>query len=164
MPRKKSGIAMIVIDPSSVARSTASVALESAIHLYRSSPGRGMDREYTGSLFRLPVEQTRLVPMVVDTGTLAHELRETIGRLVRRLRAEPGTLPVPQGTVLARLDREGSAGASDLAAAERMRPQSMAQIVRELESAGLISRRSDPDDGRHTLRAALSLLRRLADS
>ena len=33
MPRKMSGIAMIVIEPSSVARRTASVALESATHL-----------------------------------------------------------------------------------------------------------------------------------
>ena len=33
MPRKMSGIAMIVIDPSSVASSTARVAFDSAIHL-----------------------------------------------------------------------------------------------------------------------------------
>src|SRR6476659_1745918 len=83
--------------------------------------------------------------------TLAHDLRETLGRLVRRLRAEPGSLPVAHATVLARLDREGSAGTSDLAAAERMRPQSMAQTVRDLEAAGLVSRRPDPDDGRRAL-------------
>jgi DNA-binding MarR family transcriptional regulator len=86
-----------------------------------------------------------------DTGTLDHELRETIGRLVRRLRAEPGSIPLPQGAVLARLEREGAASTSDLAAAERMRPQSMAQTVHELESAGLVSRRPDPDDGRRAL-------------
>ena len=39
---------------------------------------------------------------------------------------------------------------SDLAAAERMRPQSMAQTVRDLEDAGLVSRRPDPDDGRRS--------------
>jgi hypothetical protein len=55
MPRKMSGIAMIVIDPSSVARRTASVALERAIHLYRSSPGRVTTANYTGDLYRLPV-------------------------------------------------------------------------------------------------------------
>ena len=81
------------------------------------------------------------------TAPLAHELRETLGRLVRRLRAEPGP-PVAQLTVLGRLDREGPASISDLAAAERMRPQSMAQTVRDLEAAGLVSRRPDPDDGR----------------
>jgi DNA-binding MarR family transcriptional regulator len=78
---------------------------------------------------------------------LAHELRETIGRVIRRLRAEPGP-PVAQLTVLGRLDRLGPASVSDLATAERMRPQSMAQTVRDLESAGLVSRRPDPDDRR----------------
>src|SRR5437879_1284512 len=89
--------------------------------------------------------------MAVETGAIAEELRETLGRLIRRLRAEPGQLPVAQGTVLARLDRQGPASTSDLAAAERMRPQSMAQTVRELETAGLVSRRPDPDDGRRAL-------------
>jgi DNA-binding MarR family transcriptional regulator len=79
--------------------------------------------------------------------SLAHEVRETLGRVVRRLRAEPGP-PVPLLTVLGRLDRGGPSSVSDLAAAERMRPQSMAQTVRELETAGLVSRRADPEDGR----------------
>jgi len=89
--------------------------------------------------------------MAVETVPLAHELRETLGRLVRRLRAEPGLPPVAQLIVLGRLDREGPASTSDLAAAERMRPQSMAQTVRDLEAAGLVSRRPDPDDGRRAL-------------
>jgi DNA-binding MarR family transcriptional regulator len=84
------------------------------------------------------------------SATLAHELRETVGRVIRRLRIEPGP-PVPQLTVLGRLDREGAASVSGLAAAERMRPQSMAQTVRDLEAAGLVSRRPDPDDGRRVL-------------
>ena len=82
-----------------------------------------------------------------ETADLAHELRETLGRLVRRLRREPGP-PAPQLAVLGRIEREGPASVSDLAAAERMRPQSMAQTVREMEAAGLVSRRPDPDDGR----------------
>ena len=89
--------------------------------------------------------------MPVKTEPIAHELRETLGRLIRRLRAEPGQLPVAQATVLARLDREGSASTSDLAAAERMRPQSMAQTVRELTAGGLVSRRPDPEDGRRAI-------------
>ncbi|MDX6733980.1 MAG: hypothetical protein QOC54_3928 [Baekduia sp.] len=84
-----------------------------------------------------------------STSLLAHDLRETVGRFVRRLRTEPGP-PVPLLTVLSRLSREGPASISDLAAAERMRPQSMAQTVRELESAGLVSRRPDPQDGRRS--------------
>jgi DNA-binding MarR family transcriptional regulator len=82
-----------------------------------------------------------------DTAELAHDLRETLGRLVRRLRAEAGR-PLTQLAVLSRLDREGPASVSDLAAAERMRPQSMAQTVRELEEAGFVSRRPDPGDAR----------------
>jgi DNA-binding MarR family transcriptional regulator len=81
------------------------------------------------------------------TPELADELRATLGRLVRRLRAEPGP-PVAQMTVLGRIDRHGPASISELADAERMRPQSMAQTVRDLETAGLVSRRPDPDDRR----------------
>ena len=81
------------------------------------------------------------------TPQLAHELRETLGRVLRRLRAEPGP-PIPQLSVLSRLDREGPASISDLAAADRMRPQSMAQTVRDLEDAGHVTRRPDPADGR----------------
>ena len=84
------------------------------------------------------------------TAHLAHELRETVGRLIRRLRAEPGP-PFAQLAVLGRLDREGPASISDLAAADRMRPQSMAQTVRDLEDAGLVSRRPDPEDGRRSI-------------
>src|ERR1700722_4868663 len=78
---------------------------------------------------------------------LAHELRETLGRLVRRLRAEPGP-SVGRMAVPGRLDRDGPASISDLAASERIRPQSMAQTVHDLETAGLVSRRPDPADGR----------------
>ena len=81
------------------------------------------------------------------TTLLAHELRDTIGRLVRRLRAEPGP-SVGRLAVLGRLDRNGPASISDLAAGERMRPQSMAQTVHDLETGGLVSRRPDPADGR----------------
>jgi len=94
------------------------------------------------------------------TAELAHELRDTIARLVRRLRLEPGP-PAPQLTVLARLDREGPASVSDLAAAERMRPQSMAQTVGDLERAGLVSRRPDPADKRRQFVALTAAGRKL---
>ncbi len=78
---------------------------------------------------------------------LASELRETLGQLVRRLRAEHG-FPLSQSSVLGRLDRSGPRSISELAVVERVRPQSMAQTVRDLETAGLVLRRPDPDDGR----------------
>ena len=86
----------------------------------------------------------------IDTARTASELRVVLGQLMRRLRAEH-RFPIHQGAVLGRLDRQGPASVSDLAAAEKVRPQSMAQTVGELESDGLIERRPDPDDGRRAL-------------
>jgi len=80
----------------------------------------------------------------------AGELRLVLGQLVRRLRAEY-SFPVAQASVLSRLDREGAQTTSALAAAERVRQQSMAQTLAELETAGLIARRPDPADGRRVL-------------
>lgn len=88
--------------------------------------------------------------MPATTADLAHDLRETFGRLVRRLRVE-SDFPMPQMSVLGRLDRYGPASISDLAAYERVRPQSMAQTVREVEAAGWVSRRPDPGDGRRQI-------------
>src|ERR1700754_2581970 len=82
-----------------------------------------------------------------DSAALAAELRLALGQLVRRLRAEHG-FPLPQGTVLGRLDREGPQSISDLAAGARVRPQSMRQTVRWREERGLGVRRPDPEDKR----------------
>jgi DNA-binding MarR family transcriptional regulator len=86
----------------------------------------------------------------VDTTRLASELRMVLGHLLRRLRAEH-RFSLSQGSVLGRLDREGTKSIGDLAVAERVRPQSMAQTVSDLEVDGLIARRADPADGRRTL-------------
>jgi DNA-binding MarR family transcriptional regulator len=53
--------------------------------------------------------------------------------------------------VLGRLDREGPQSVSDLAMAERVKPQSMAQTVTDLEGDGLVRRRPDPGDRRRAL-------------
>lgn len=82
-----------------------------------------------------------------DPALIASELRVVLGQLIRRLRAEH-RFPLPQATVLGRLDRCGPASVSELASAERMRPQSMAQTVSELELEGFVVRRPDPDDRR----------------
>lgn len=78
------------------------------------------------------------------------ELRIALGQLARRLRAQH-RFPISQATVLSRLDREGAATTSALAAAERVRPQSMAHTVAELEADGLVDRTPDPDDRRQIL-------------
>jgi DNA-binding MarR family transcriptional regulator len=90
------------------------------------------------------------MPDAADPALLASELRLALGQLVRRLRVEH-RLSLSHAAVLARLDREGTHSISSLAAAERIRPQSMAQTIRDLEADGLIERRADPTDGRRTL-------------
>jgi DNA-binding MarR family transcriptional regulator len=80
----------------------------------------------------------------------ASELRIIIGQLVRRLRTEH-RLPISHGAVLGRLERGGPNTTSALAAAERIRPQSMASTIAELESQGFVTRVPDPDDGRQML-------------
>jgi DNA-binding MarR family transcriptional regulator len=90
------------------------------------------------------------VASTVDTAHLASELRMVLGHLMRRLRAEH-KFSLSQGAVLGRLDRQGTMSIGDLAVAERVRPQSMAQTIGEMESDGLIERRPDPADGRRML-------------
>lgn len=85
-----------------------------------------------------------------DAAPVAGELRVVLGRLMRRLRREHG-FSLAQGAVLGRLDREGAQSVSDLAAKERMRPQSMAQTVSDLEAESLVERNPDPGDGRRAL-------------
>src|SRR4051812_26300501 len=141
MPRKMSGIAMSVIDASSVASRTPSVQFDSAIHLYSIATG------YTGNLYSSPGYMARTATSPTAT---AHELRIVIGRLVRRLRAA-GEIPLPQATVLGRLEREGPQTTSALAAVERVRPQSRAQPAAELGRGGLGSRHAAPADRRQFL-------------
>ena len=88
---------------------------------------------------------------MTEPEALASDLRVVIGQLVRRLRAERRDLSLAQATVLGRLDRVGPCGVSDLAAGERVRPQSMASTVAALLAAGLVSRAPDPGDRRRVL-------------
>src|SRR4051812_7813254 len=90
------------------------------------------------------------MPKTPDPARVASDLRVVIGQLVRRLRAEH-RFPLSHGVVLGRLDREGPQSVSDLALKERVRPQSMAQTVADLESEGYVERRPDPGDRRRAL-------------
>ncbi|MDE3025195.1 MAG: MarR family transcriptional regulator [Acidobacteriota bacterium] len=82
--------------------------------------------------------------------SVATELRAVLGQLLRRLRTD-AVRPTSQLAVLSRLDRNGPQTTSGLAAAERMRPQSMAEIVAELQGDGLVERRPDAADRRSLL-------------
>ena len=90
------------------------------------------------------------MPTKTDPARTASELRVVLGALVRRLRAQH-RFPLTHGAVLGRLDRHGPKTVSQLAVAERVRPQSMAQAVSDLESDGFVARRPDPYDGRRAL-------------
>lgn len=83
----------------------------------------------------------------------ARDLRVVVGRLRRRLQELYDTreLTPSQTSVLSRLGKGGAASASDLAAAERVRPQSVATTLAALDERGLIQRRPDPGDGRRQL-------------
>ncbi|MFI5664441.1 MarR family winged helix-turn-helix transcriptional regulator [Streptomyces sp. NPDC051684] len=80
------------------------------------------------------------------------EVWVVIGRLRRRLMAldvDPECeLSPAQASLLSRLDKYGPSTASDLAAIENVRPQSMAKHVIALEERGLVERHADPEDGR----------------
>jgi DNA-binding MarR family transcriptional regulator len=83
----------------------------------------------------------------------ARDVRVVVSRLRRRLKEVSGKhdLTPSQVSVISRLDRDGPASASDLAAAERIRPQSMATVLTALDEQGWLQRRPDPDDRRKQL-------------
>jgi DNA-binding MarR family transcriptional regulator len=80
----------------------------------------------------------------------AGELRVRMSRLARRLRREDRghELTMSQLSALSRLDRMGAATLSELAAGERVRPQSMARTLDSLEAAGMVQRTPHPTDRR----------------
>lgn len=103
-------------------------------------------------LYNYPVSTADETTDVVSESAAraASDVRAVVGRLRRRLREQAGDddLTPSQSAVLSRLDAQGAASISDLAAAERMRHQSMAATVAALALRGLIEQRPDPDDGR----------------
>jgi DNA-binding MarR family transcriptional regulator len=85
-----------------------------------------------------------------DLANAVSDLRIVLGQLIRRLRAD-NALPASALAVLSSLDRAGPQTTSGLAAGQRMRPQSMAQTVGELEKDKLVTRSPDAADRRQVL-------------
>jgi DNA-binding MarR family transcriptional regulator len=83
----------------------------------------------------------------------ARDLRVVVGRLRRRLKEVGSSLDLTpsQTSVLSRIANAGPIPASELAAAERIRPQSMAASLAVIEERGMIRRDPDPADGRRQL-------------
>jgi DNA-binding MarR family transcriptional regulator len=80
-------------------------------------------------------------------------IRSAVTRLARRLRAErPADALAPTKiSVLAQLHRNGRMSAGDLAALERVQPQSLTRTLAALEADGLILRRPDELDRRQAV-------------
>ena len=81
---------------------------------------------------------------------VANDLEIVFGRLRRRLRFEapPDGIPLSQMVVLNRLERDGPQTTSALAAAEHVRPQSMASTVVGLIAQRLVTRSAHATDKR----------------
>ncbi|MCX5386634.1 MarR family winged helix-turn-helix transcriptional regulator [Streptomyces sp. NBC_00083] len=90
------------------------------------------------------------MPPTPEAATVAAELRTVMGKLTRRVKHED-RIPHGQVAVLGVLDRDGAMTTSDLAADQRVRPQSMARAVGILLDQGLVTRSAHPTDGRKSL-------------
>ena len=95
-------------------------------------------------------ENDYLSPSAVEA---SREVRAVIRRLRRRIlkASEAEDITVGQATLLARLSDRGGVTASELAAGEGVRHQSMTATIAPLAALGLVERRPDPDDGRRLL-------------
>jgi len=84
---------------------------------------------------------------------LAADLRVSLMRSVRRLRAEKSDADLSDGqySVLALIDRNGPLTNRDLAEFERVQPPSMTRTVGCLTDRGLVTRTPHPHDGRQQL-------------
>jgi len=89
----------------------------------------------------------------MDLREASGSVRRAVGALGRRLRAErpESGLNATQLSLLGQLDRKGSLSAAQLAALERVQPQSLTRVLAELIDGGLVSRRPDVADGRRLL-------------
>ncbi|MEW2545125.1 MarR family transcriptional regulator [Streptomyces sp. NPDC047002] len=92
----------------------------------------------------------KLSPSAVEA---SREIRAVISRLRRRIlnASEAEDMTLVQASVLARLADRGGVTASELAAVEGVRHQSMTATVAALAAKGLVLRSPDPDDGRRLL-------------
>jgi DNA-binding MarR family transcriptional regulator len=80
--------------------------------------------------------------------SLAYRLRVALGRITRNMKGVETGLTWPQAMVLTRLEENGDMTAAAIAAAEGVRPQSMAATLSAMEEERMVSRRADAHDRR----------------
>ncbi len=107
------------------------------------------------------MQETR--PPADRAAELGTALGLAVGRIARRVRQahSVGDVTLSEASVLARLNRDGADSPGSLAELERVRPQAMASTLATLEQRGLVSRRSDPADGRRVVMTVTAAGRRL---
>jgi DNA-binding MarR family transcriptional regulator len=83
----------------------------------------------------------------------AMAVRRSVMSLGRRLKLErpAGGLTSLELSVLGHLHRRSALTPGEIAAAERVQPQTLTRTLTSLESTGLIARSDHPDDGRRAL-------------
>jgi len=93
------------------------------------------------------------MPTLTKTAELASELRISVMRLTRRLRAERPDigLSLTQISALGTIDRHGPMTPREVADHEGVQPPSMTRVLALLEDRGLIVRIAHPSDGRQQL-------------
>ncbi len=96
-----------------------------------------------------------LLPPEADARRAAIAIRRGVNSLGRTLRAErtPGGLTSLELSVLGHLNRRGPLTPGDLAAADRIQPQSLTRTLTSLKAGRLVSMRPDPSDGRRSMLA-----------
>jgi DNA-binding MarR family transcriptional regulator len=94
-----------------------------------------------------PAAELSTAPRVVA------QIRRGSTRLARRLRFErpADSLSLTKIAVLAHVYRAGAATPGEIAAAERLQPQSLTRVLAELEADGLITRERDERDRRQSV-------------
>jgi DNA-binding MarR family transcriptional regulator len=101
----------------------------------------------------------------LDAATVATELMTAMTRLRARLRSESVPMDMrwswSQLAALGRIVEDGPTTTTDLAQAEHIRRQSMAEIVAVLRADALVETRPDPTDRRKTLLVATAKGRQL---
>jgi DNA-binding MarR family transcriptional regulator len=108
----------------------------------------------------------KVVDASKDAAALAVELRLAMRRVRVRVRAETTSegWTISQLATLSRIINDGPITASELAQAEHVRPQSIAEIVTALKAGGLVAAKPDPNDGRKWLLRATAAGRRLIEA
>lgn len=98
----------------------------------------------------------------VDSALTAERLRFAVTRLARRMRQHTGTgLSPTQAAALATIERRGPMPIGEVAEVEHISAPTATKTVDKLQDAGLVERRSDPDDRRVALVAITGAGRQL---